>query len=101
MLLNIRQFIFHTSCFKLICVKLGIDWTYAPYSQTFCTAISSRTAMGVYSYAASTCRSAVWKETSSIAKLTNDALVSTAIADIRLMVNLVCLFMKTHLLALL
>ena len=27
---NITQFIFHASFFKLICAKLGIDWTSAP-----------------------------------------------------------------------
>jgi len=25
------QFIFHASFFKLICAKLGIDWTSAPW----------------------------------------------------------------------
>jgi len=30
MLLNITQFIFHASFLKLICAKLGIDWTSAP-----------------------------------------------------------------------
>jgi len=30
MLLNITQFIFHASFFKLICAKLGIDQTSAP-----------------------------------------------------------------------
>jgi len=29
MLLNTTQFIFHASFFKLICAKLGIDWTSA------------------------------------------------------------------------
>ena len=29
MLLNITQFIFHASFSKLICAKLGIDWTSA------------------------------------------------------------------------
>jgi len=38
---------------------------------------------------------------SSIAKLRNDAFVSTATADMCFMVNLVRLFMKPHLLALL
>jgi len=38
---------------------------------------------------------------SSIAKLPNDAFVSAATADTRSMVDLVCLFMKPHLLALL
>jgi len=38
---------------------------------------------------------------SSIAKLPNDAFVSAATADACSMVNLVCLFMKMHLLALL
>ena len=38
---------------------------------------------------------------SSIAKLPDDAFVSVVTADARSMVNLVCLFMKTHLLALL
>jgi len=30
MLLNITQFIFHASIYKLICTELGIDWTSAP-----------------------------------------------------------------------
>jgi len=30
MLLDITQFIFHASFLKLICAKLGIDWTSAP-----------------------------------------------------------------------
>ena len=38
---------------------------------------------------------------SSIAKLPNDAFVSAAMADAFSMANLVCLFMKPHLLALL
>jgi len=38
---------------------------------------------------------------SSIAKLTDDAFVLAATADARFMVNLVCLFMKLHQLALL
>jgi len=34
MLLNITQFIFHASFFKLICTKLGIAWTSAPKHQS-------------------------------------------------------------------
>ena len=34
MLLNITQFILHASFFKLICAKLGIDWTSAPKYQS-------------------------------------------------------------------
>jgi len=60
MLLNITQIIFHTRFFKLICAKLGIDWTSAPYSPTFCAARTFGSATGVYSYTASTRGSAVW-----------------------------------------
>jgi len=39
--------------------------------------------------------------TLSIVKVTDDVFVSAAMADACFMVNLVCLFMKTHLLVLL
>jgi len=37
---------------KLICAKLGIDWTSAPQStsQTFCATKTSGSITGVYSY---------------------------------------------------
>ena len=52
MLLNIPQFIFHANFKKLVCAKLGIDWTSAPlsYSQTFRAAKTSGSTTGVYSY---------------------------------------------------
>jgi len=94
MLLNITQFIFHESFFKLICAKLGIDWTSAP-------------PVPVKLFVLPKLPKVQWEfirtqhlhmVASSIAKLPD---VSAATADTCSMVNLVCLFMKPHLLALL
>jgi len=51
---------------KLICAKLGIDWTFAPlsYSQTFRAAKTSRSTTGVYSYTTLACGSFKHCETS-------------------------------------
>jgi len=77
---------------KLICAKLGIDWTSAPWLQSNVSCCENfwkyNGRLGVYSY-------------SSIEKLPDDPFVSAATADTCSMVNLVCLFMKPHLLALL
>jgi len=51
---------------KLICAKLGIDWTSAPlrYSQTFGAAKTSGSTTGVYSYTTPARRSSEHCETS-------------------------------------
>jgi len=82
---------------KLVCVKLGIDWTSAPlsYSQTFGSAKTSGSTMGVY------LTQHLHAVASSIVKPSDDPFVSTAMADACPMLNLVCLFMKPHVLAVL
>jgi len=99
MLLNITQFIFHASFFKLICANLGklIRLCTLSTSQTFRAAKTSRSTTGVYSYTTPDLHVVA----SSIAKLLDDAFVWVVTADARSMVNLVCLFMKPYLLALL
>jgi len=94
MLLNTTQFIFHASFFKLICAKLGIDWTSAPLApvKLFVAAKTPDSRTGVYSYTTPGFKHL---------KLPDDAFVSVVTADARSIVNLVCLFMKQHLLALL
>jgi len=81
MLLNITQFIFHASFSKLICAKLGIDWTSAPV-------FVLRKLLEVQREFIRTQHLHV--VASSIAKLPDDAFVSVVTADARFMVNLVC-----------
>jgi len=61
MLFNITQFIFHGSFFKLICAKLGIDWTLHLKLQSnfWCCENFSRITTGVYSYTTLACSSTV------------------------------------------
>ena len=97
MLLNITQFIFHASFFKLICAKLGIDWTsplLVPVKLFVLWKLPEVQREFIRTQH-------VHMVASSIAKLTDDAFVLAATADARFMVNLVCLFMKLHQLALL
>jgi len=87
MLLNITQFIFHASFFKLICAKLGIDWTSAP---------NVPVKLFVLRKLPEVQRKFIRTQhlhlvDSSIAKLPDDAFVSVVTADARSMVNLVCL----------
>jgi len=91
------QFIFHASFLKLICAKLGIDWTSAPKVPVKLFVLRKlpevqREFIRIQH---------LHVVASSIAKLPDDAFVSVVTADTRSMVNLVRLFMKPHLLALL
>jgi len=95
MLLNTTRFIFHASFLKLICAKLGIDWTSAP---------SVPVKLFLLRKLPEVQREFIRTQhlhvvASSIAKLPDDTFVSIATANARSMVNLVCLFMKPHLLA--
>ena len=94
---NITQFIFHASIFKLICSKLGINWTFA--SQVPVKFFVLPKLPKVQREFIRTQHLHV--VASSIAKLPDDAFVSAATAGACSMVNLVRLFMKPHLLALL
>jgi len=82
---------------KLICAKLGIDCTSAhlSYSQTFRATNLPEVQREFI------CTQHLHMVASSIVKLPDDAFVSAATADVCTMVNLVCVFMKPHLLALL
>jgi len=96
MLLNARQFSFHVRVFKFICAKLGIAWTAAPkYQSNFSCCENFRKYNG--SFRAQHLHVVV----SSIAKPPVDAFVLVVTADACSMVNLVCLFMKPHPIALL
>jgi len=83
--------------FKLICAKLGIDCSFAP--KVTVKFFMLRKLPEVQPEFIRTQHLHV--VASSIAKLSDDAFVSAATADACSMVNLVCLFMKPHLLALL
>jgi len=85
------------ACSKLICAKLGIDWTFAPWVMVKLFVLRKLPEVQ---------RDFIHTQhlhvvASSIAKLHDDAFVSAATADMCFMVNLVRLFMKPHLLALL
>ena len=72
-----------------------MDFCTLSYSQTFRAAKTSGSITGV------NCTQHLHVVSSSIAKLPDDAFVSVVTADACFMVNLVCLFMKPHLLVLL
>ena len=102
---NITQFIFCASFSKLICAKLRIKWTSAPkFQSNFSSCKNFRNYNRSYSYNRNYNRirtQHLHMVASSIAEFPNIAFVSAAMADACSMVNLVCLFMKLHLLVLL
>ena len=83
--------------FKLICAKLGINWTSAPWV-TVKLFVLRKLPVVQREFIRTQHRLVV---ASSIAKLRDDAFVSAATANACSMVNLYRLFMKPHLLALL
>ena len=88
MLLNITRFIFYASFLKLICTKLGIDWTFAPEVPVkLCVLPKLPEVQQEF-----ICTQHLHVVASSIAKLPDDAFVSVVTADVCFMVNLsVCL----------
>ena len=102
---NITQFIFHASFFKLICSKLDINWTFAsqvPVKFFVLPKLPKVQREFIHTqHLHVVASSIVHVVASSIAKLPDDAFVSAATAGACSMVNLVRLFMKPHLLALL
>jgi len=83
--------------FKLICAKLGIDWTSAPQLTVKLYVLQKRPEVQQEFI----CTQHLHVAALSITKLRDDAFVSAPTADACSIVNLVRLFKKAHLLALL